>query len=154
MLIATAGPAGFFPRAPGTMGSLVGVLICIGISMFELQLFHLPLVAGLAGLGTWAAGRSEVAYGHDASRIVIDEVVGQMLALALVVRSNGSTLAVGTILGFLLFRFFDILKPFPIRRFENLPGGVGVMADDLGAGVYAFLALLVLEPLVVDMVLG
>jgi phosphatidylglycerophosphatase A len=99
-------------------------------------------------VGIWAAWSVEAVYGHDASRIVIDEVVGQMLTLAIVSRTSPSSVASGTILGFLLFRIFDILKPFPIRRLELLPGGVGVMADDVGAGLYALVVLLITEPLV------
>ncbi len=98
--------------------------------------------------GIWAAGHVECIYGHDASEIVIDEVVGQMVTLGFVSRSGTGAVLTGAILGFLLFRFFDILKPFPIRRLEHLPRGLGVVADDLGAGVYALLGLVLLESLV------
>jgi phosphatidylglycerophosphatase A len=146
IVIATAGGAGFSPVAPGTAGSLVGAAIYVLIYMSGLSVVYLPLLLLLTVVGIWASTRVESLYGHDASRIVIDEVVGQMLTLGFVVRSGASGVAVGTILGFLLFRFFDVLKPFPIRKIERLPGGVGVVADDLGAGIYAFLVLLILEP--------
>jgi phosphatidylglycerophosphatase A len=146
IIVATAGGAGFFPVAPGTMGALVGVVLYLLVLGSGVHVIYLPLTGALTLLGIWAAGHVERIYGHDAARIVIDEVVGQMLTLGFVMRSGTSGIAVGTILGFLLFRIFDILKPFPIRRIEQLPGGLGVVADDLAAGVYAFLILLILEP--------
>jgi len=146
IIVATAGGTGFFPVAPGTAGALVGVALYVLILSAGLTVIYLPLVGALTLIGIWSAGHVEPIYGHDASRIVIDEVVGQMLTLGFVMRSGTSSIAVGTILGFLLFRIFDILKPFPIRRLEQLPGGIGVVADDLAAGGYAFLVLLVLEP--------
>ena len=152
VLIATAGGAGFVPGMPGTAGALVGVGI-FGLAVWSgLLWLYLPLLLVLTISGAWAAGRVEQIYGHDASRIVIDEVVGQMIALALVAGTIRAEIVPLTILGFLLFRFFDILKPFPIRRLEKLPGGVGVMADDVGAGIYALLVLLVTEPFLAEIV--
>lgn len=149
--IATGGGAGYVPRAPGTMGALVGAVLYVTMTVSGLDGPYFALLGVLTVTGTWAATRVEDIYGHDASRIVIDEVVGQMLTLAFVTRPDAVALARGVILGFLLFRFFDILKPFPIRQLERLPGGLGVMADDVGAGLYAFLALLFLEPLATSM---
>jgi len=142
---ATAGGVGFFPRMPGTMGSLVGVLLYVLLETYGLTRFNLPLLVVLVIIGSWSATRVEELWGRDAQRIVIDEVVGQMLTLGFVYRSGRSAMVTGAILGFLLFRFFDIVKPFPIRRLERLPSGVGVIADDLGAGVYAFMVLMLLE---------
>ena len=150
--VATAGGAGYFPFAPGTMGALVGALLYVLMLTLGVGHLLLPAVAAVTIVGVWAANRVERIYGHDASRIVIDEVAGQMLTLTLVARQGLFALALGTILGFLLFRFFDILKPFPIRHLERLPGGIGVMADDLGAGIYALLVLLILEPLAARMI--
>ena len=148
VLIATAAGAGLMPGMPGTAGALVGVGIFALAVWSGLFWLYLPLLLVLTIAGTWAAGRVEERYGHDASRIVIDEVVGQMIALALISGTARTSLVPLTVLGFLLFRFFDILKPFPIRRLERLPGGVGVMADDVGAGIYALLVLLIAEPFV------
>ncbi len=145
--IATAGGAGLVPGVPGTIGSLVGVLIYLLTHAYGFRNFYLGLLAILIPVSVWAAGHVEALYGKDASRIAIDEVIGQMIALGFVVRSGTTALLTAAILGFLLFRFFDILKPFPIRRLEGLPRGVGVVADDVGAGLYAFLALVVLESL-------
>jgi len=92
------------------------------------------LTAGLLGLGTWAAQRVEPAWGKDSYRVVIDEVAGVWVGL-LGVPLTGPRLLVGL----LLFRFFDIVKPLFIRRMEQLPGGYGVMLDDVLAGVYTAL---------------
>jgi len=89
------------------------------------------LTAGLLGLGTWAAHRVEPAWGKDSYRVVIDEVAGVWVGL-LGVPLTGPRLLVGL----LLFRFFDIVKPLGIRSMEKLPGGYGVMLDDVLAGVY------------------
>lgn len=94
------------------------------------------LTAGLLVLGTWAAQRVEPAWGKDSYRVVIDEVAGVWVGL-LGVPLTGSRLLVGL----LLFRFFDIVKPLFIRRMEKLPGGYGVMLDDVLAGVYTALLL-------------
>jgi phosphatidylglycerophosphatase A len=83
-------------------------------------------------------------YGHDAQRIVIDEVVGQMIVFAFAA-GRIRLPALEVLAGFGLFRLFDIVKPFPIRRLESLHGGVGVMADDVGAGVYGLIVLMILR---------
>jgi phosphatidylglycerophosphatase A len=89
-------------------------------------------------LGVWAAARAAAAYRReDPAQVVIDEVAGMWLTLAGAAQVNAPSLAAG----FVLFRLFDIWKPFPLRRLERLPGGWGVMADDLGAGLYAALVL-------------
>lgn len=149
-VVATAGGAGLVPAMPGTAGAAVGVLIYVASALWDLPRAYLILLPVLTVAGVWAAGRVELRYGHDASRIVIDEVVGQMLTLGFVARPTTGRIAVAAILGFLLFRFFDILKPFPIRRLEQLPGGIGVMADDVGAGLYAFVVLLIAEPIALE----
>ncbi len=138
------------PQAPGTAGALVGVLLYVAIALPGAQAAFPLLVAITTIAGVWAASRVEPVYGHDSPKIVIDEVAGQMLTLAFVGRSEGREVLAGAVLGFLLFRFFDILKPFPIRRLEHLPGGFGVVADDLGAGFYALIVLMLVEPWAVE----
>jgi phosphatidylglycerophosphatase A len=96
-------------------------------------------VPAIFALGLATSWRAEAFYGHDGSRIVIDEVVGQAVTL-MGHPATGATF----IVGFLLFRFFDVLKPFPVGRMQRLKGGAGVMADDLAAGIYANLALWIL----------
>jgi phosphatidylglycerophosphatase A len=135
--VATAGGVGYAPLAPGTAGSLLAALVLwlVPFSRPGLVLFFVAVtVAGL-----WAAGRAERALGSkDPGPIVIDEVAGMALT-ALASPLTPATLAVG----FLLFRLFDIVKPPPARAIQRWPGGPGIMADDLVAGLYA-LAVLVL----------
>jgi phosphatidylglycerophosphatase A len=90
------------------------------------------LTVGLLAIGTLAAQRVEALWGKDSYRVVIDEVAGMWLAMLFVPITIPSLLA-----GLVLFRFFDIVKPLYIRRMEQLPGGVGVMMDDVLAGIYA-----------------
>lgn len=147
--VATAGGAGSFPKAPGTMGSVLGAGIGGAILASGSGTAYVIVLGAVVTAGFWSAHRAASILGGDSPRIVIDEVAGQMLTLAAVGPEDLPGLAAAAFLGFLLFRFFDILKPFPIRRLERLPGGVGVMADDLGAGVAAGLTLWILEPLAV-----
>ena len=131
LTIATAGGVGLIPTAPGSFGALVGIALWVGVAALSL-----PAAIGawslLLALSIWASGRAQQALGEDDGRIVIDEVAGQVTALMfLPVR-----LDVGLV-GFALFRLLDIWKPAPIRIFESLPGGAGVVADDIAAGVAA-----------------
>jgi phosphatidylglycerophosphatase A len=126
---ATAFGLGYAPKGPGTAGSLGALLLFAwtGVSPWGIALL---LLAGL-----WLAGQAEGILGeHDPSRVVIDEVVGMALALWSI---QGWPWLV---MGFLFFRIFDIWKPGPVARLQNLPGGWGVMADDVAAGILANLA--------------
>jgi phosphatidylglycerophosphatase A len=145
--IATVGGVGFLPGAPGSFGAALAVLIFVLFSPWHPALLGLSWVALLA-LGVWAADGAEAAFGReDDGRIVIDEVVGQLLALAplaaLVHGCGGwpiSAAAFGgwLVTGFVLFRCFDIAKPGPVRWAERrFRGGVGVMMDDVVAGALA-----------------
>ncbi|HZO98815.1 MAG TPA: phosphatidylglycerophosphatase A [Terriglobia bacterium] len=141
--LATCGAVGYFPVAPGTAGSLVGVAIAAGLAnLFRngpWTVVALVLVAAiLFALGTWSAGRAEEQFGRvDPGPVVIDEVVGQIVTLLARPHANWKWL-VG---GFVAFRIFDIIKPFPAGRAERLPDGLGIMADDVVAGLYGFLTL-------------
>ena len=145
LVIATGFGLGYLPKAPGTWGSLLGVVLTLMASYssaFLPLLFGLILVVSLAGL--WAAGRVAAHVGRKDPQIaVVDEVSGQLISyLGLVF--TGTSLALNwqyLLAGFILFRVFDIWKPFPARRAESLPGGLGIMADDWVAGLYAALAL-------------
>ena len=134
--IATSGGAGFLPKAPGTAGAAVGVAIYLGMEQLQVGAYYPHVILFFLVAGTWASWRVEELYGHDSQRIVVDEVVGQMITFALVA-GRVQIPAFQVMLGFGLFRLFDIVKPFPIRRLERFGKGVGVMADDVGAGVYA-----------------
>src|SRR5437667_8728664 len=138
--IATAGGAGFAPKAPGTAGSIVGVLIYVLIEALHGGAYYPHVIIFLFIVGIWAASRVERLWGHDAQRIVIDEVVGQMITFG-IAAGRYQLSAFYIALGFGLFRLFDILKPFPIRRLERFKGGLGVIADDVGAGLYALAVL-------------
>ena len=140
--VATGAGAGFSPVAPGTAGSILGVAIYLAIEAMTLSPYYLHAIIFLFIVGTWAAQRVEALWGHDSQRIVVDEIVGQMIAFGYVA-GRLKLSAAFIVIGFGLFRLFDILKPFPLRRLEKLRGGFGVIADDVGAGVYA-LALLTL----------
>jgi len=141
LVIASAFGAGYSPVAPGTAGSAVALVILwlVPFSQLGLIVFFLAVTF----FGTWAANVAEAAVGaKDPGVIVIDEVAGMTLSV-LVLPLTGSALLVG----FVLFRLFDVLKPFPANRLQAVPGGVGVMIDDLVAGLYALVALLLLRRL-------
>jgi phosphatidylglycerophosphatase A len=140
IVIATAGGAGFSPKAPGTAGSAVGVLIYLLIEALHAGAYYPHAIIFLFIVGIWASSRVERLWGHDAQRIVIDEVVGQMITFGIAAGSYQLS-AFYIALGFGLFRLFDIVKPFPIRRLEQFKGGLGVMADDVGAGLLALAVL-------------
>jgi phosphatidylglycerophosphatase A len=143
--VATGGGAGFMPKAPGTAGALVGVLVYVAMQMAGAGAYFPHAILVVLFAGTLAAHRVEDIWGHDSQRIVIDEVVGQMIAYSLAGKTQISIVSIFA--GCALFRVFDITKPFPLRRLEALPGGVGVMADDVGAGVYALAGLTLLQHL-------
>ena len=134
LALATWG-VGYIPLAPGTFGSLVGVGLFFLLGAWPLQLAGIVVVT-LAGI--WAATRTERVLGaKDPGKVVVDEVAGQMIALLPV--SVFAMSGFWIIISFTLFRLFDIFKPYPARRCESLRGGLGIMADDLVAGVYAAL---------------
>ena len=138
-MLATGFGAGLSPVAPGTAGTLVGVLICLLCCPMP-WVFRLLFVIAISILSIYVAGQAETLYGKtDDQRIVIDEIAGLQVTM-LPVAITGLHL----LLAFVLFRIFDIWKPFPVNRLQNLPGGWGVVADDLGAGVYAGFALFLL----------
>ena len=131
--LATAFGIGSIPLAPGTFGSLPGVALAWGLSTGIGPWAVAVVSIVVACVGTWAASGAAAHWGlRDPGAVVVDEVAGQMVALALLPLSPATMAA-----GFLLFRLFDIVKPFPARRLESLPGGFGIMADDLAAGLYA-----------------
>lgn len=147
-LIATCGGIGNLPKAPGTWGSLAALPLAWGLLVLggPPALAAAALVLFLAGC--WAAEVNGRATGvHDPGSVVVDEVVGQWLTLL-----AAPSLALGwrgLALGFLLFRLFDIWKPWPVRLADRrLKGGFGVMADDILAAVYGGLLLAVLAPFV------
>jgi phosphatidylglycerophosphatase A len=129
---------GYLPVAPGTWGSLVGVALFLLLGSLPLQLVA---IVAITWAGIWAASRTErILRLKDPGKVVVDEVAGQMISLLplslLAMFAGGGPSKSGVIISFILFRLFDIFKPYPARRFERLRGGLGIMADDLVAGVY------------------
>ena len=142
MLVATVAGAGYAPVAPGTVASALTVLVLWLVPFTRAGL--VVFLAIVVVVGTWAAHHAEaVIGGKDPGAIVIDEVAGMALSV-LVFPLTVPVL--GT--GFLLFRLFDIAKPFPARGSQRIGGGVGVMIDDLIAGVYALATVALLRWLV------
>jgi phosphatidylglycerophosphatase A len=141
MWLATGFGAGLSPVAPGTAGSLVGVLFYLAMAGLPLPLY-LALVLALAIVGIWVcerAGRALAVPDHPG--IVWDEIVGLLIAMAATPPSWQ-----GLVSGFALFRLFDILKPWPVRRIDRgVKGGLGVMLDDVMAGLYALACLQILR---------
>lgn len=137
MFIATGAYSGYLPKAPGTWGSIVGVALWFGLRKMEI-VPYLGIVAVLFVIGTACAGSAEkIVDRGDPGIVVIDEIVGQLIALAAAPAHPATALA-----GFALFRFFDILKPFPVSWFDkHIHGGLGIMLDDVFAGLYALLIL-------------
>jgi phosphatidylglycerophosphatase A len=123
---------------------MVGVLIYLAMEGVRAGAYYLHVIISLLAIGIWASWRVEELYGPDSQRIVIDEVVGQMIVFAFAA-GTFRIAALDVAVGFGLFRLFDIFKPFPIRRLEKWKGGVGVMSDDVAAGVYALVVLVVLR---------
>jgi phosphatidylglycerophosphatase A len=143
--IATGFGAGFAPVAPGTFGSAEGVVLFIAINALLNNRFALTsrwamivfiaINVALFFIGVWASDRAcDITGIKDPSIVVIDEVSGQLIALTPLILVPSLE---GLLAAFVLFRTFDIFKPYPIRRLEALSGGLGVMADDVLAGVYA-----------------
>lgn len=135
-LIATWFGCGYWPYGPGTLGAAAAVAIAVLAGWS-------PMAAGLAGViallpSVWASSvEAETSGRKDPGHVVIDEVVGQWITLAGAVQLDWQS----CLIGFILFRLFDIWKPAPVRQLEALPNGVGIMADDVMAGVYGALCL-------------
>ena len=137
VFVATVGYSGYFPIAPGTVGSAAGLLVYGLVWWTHSTILEVALIAGLFVLGAWAGTIAERYFGGiDPGPIVIDEVVGMLITLAFIPVSWR-----GALVGFVLFRIFDVIKPYPAGRFERLHGGLGVMADDAMAAVYGNLSL-------------
>ncbi len=140
IFIATGAGSGYAPFAPGTAGSIVGLIVGLIVAPLwrRAPAAFLILFVIVFALSCWIAGRAEQILGeHDSSKIVLDEVIG-MVATMFLNPTGWLSLAAG----FALFRFFDIIKPFPASFIDRgVRGGAGVMLDDIAAGVYANLVL-------------
>ena len=137
MAIATGLYSGYLPKAPGTWGSLVGLILFFLLHNLSLEIY-LTVVAGLFLIGTFVAGEAEKIMDHkDPGLVVIDEIVGMLITMIAVPATP-----LFMVLGFALFRIFDIWKPFPVGFVDQrYHGGLGIMLDDVVAGIYSLLIL-------------
>jgi phosphatidylglycerophosphatase A len=137
LFIATWGYVGYAPFAPGTFGSAAGLVVYALLRQWPSVGLELAVMLGLFVVGVWSASVAERVIGStDPQPVVVDEVVGMLITLAFL-----PVTVWGALIGFLVFRLFDVIKPWPSRRFESLHGGLGVMADDAMAAVYANLVM-------------
>ena len=137
LLLATGFGVGYSPVAPGTLGTLIAIPVYYFLSNISSPVYEITLI-GFFFLSVWISESAEIFFRKkDDQRIVIDEIMGFLITMVWVPKT-----AILIVIGFFLFRFFDILKPFPIRRLEKgLKGGYGVVLDDVMAGVYANIVL-------------
>jgi len=134
---ATCCYVGYLPGAPGTWGSLLAAILLYFFPVFHSPIVILFLLVG--GLATAQVARGDRA---DPGYVVVDEFAGMLVAMA----GHAVTLR-NLFIGFILFRAFDILKPYPVRKLERLPGAYGIIADDVLAGIFASAALLIIGKL-------
>jgi len=144
LLLATWGGCGYFPKGQGTVASIVA----LGLAYATTSLLQVPPAwFALAALAlwvpsVWSASLAADHFGrHDPPQVVVDEVLGQWIAVAAVTQSDWLSWAAALA----LFRLFDIFKPWPIRKLESLPGGAGVVADDAAAGLCAMIVVIALH---------
>jgi phosphatidylglycerophosphatase A len=131
--IATAGFVGRFPIAPGTAGSVAGLFVYALIRFVDGPALEAAMLIVTLVVGIWSAQVAErLLGGKDPGPVVIDEVLGMLITFAFL-----HVNVLGAVVGFLLFRVFDVVKPPPAASLEHLPGGFGVMLDDAMAGLYA-----------------
>jgi len=136
MALATCGYIGFIPIAPGTFGSAAGLLLYILLNRMP-PVVTVVAILVLFAVGVWSGSIAERELGGtDPGPVVLDEVVGMLITLAFVPVN-----LTGAVVGFLVFRVLDVVKPWPSRRFEALHGGMGIMADDAMAAVYGNLCM-------------
>jgi phosphatidylglycerophosphatase A len=140
VFLATVGYLGYFPVAPGTIGSAAGLVVYLLVWWTQTPVVEAGLIIAVFAIGVWAGTTAERYFGGiDPGPVVIDEVLGMLVTLAFIPVG-----VAGAIAGFVLFRIFDVIKPFPAGRLERLHGGLGVMADDAMAAVYANISLRVM----------
>jgi phosphatidylglycerophosphatase A len=140
LFIATCGYIGYVPVAPGTFGSAAGLVAYALVRSADSYVLEAVTIVVLFVIGVWSGTQAEHHFGGiDPAPVVMDEVVGMLITLAFLPVNW-----VGAMVGFLVFRLLDVYKPWPAARFERLPGGLGVMADDGMAALYGNLVMRVL----------
>lgn len=137
LFVATCGYLGFVPIAPGTFGSALGLAVLAGVRTTGSWGVELAAILVIFAVGIWAGTVAEHHFGGiDPGPVVIDEVFGMLITLAFL-----PVTPTGAVVGFLVFRVLDVVKPWPSAQFEKLPGGLGVMADDGMAALYGNLVM-------------
>lgn len=150
LMLASAGPTGHVPVAPGTAGSAVGVALWLLVRAAEAPGLEAAVIAVVLAAGVWSATVTEQHYGReDPGVVVIDEVAGMLITCFLLPLG-----ILGIVAAFLAFRLFDIVKPYPAGVAERLPRGWGIMADDVVAGLYAYATIRLLIWLAPDVMLA
>ncbi len=136
LFFATGFLTGYFPFASGTVGSFLGIMIYLFVPGFSEPYLLIIFIFLFTFIGIFTADFAEKIYGFDPPQVVIDEIVGMWITMLFVPK----TFFLAAI-AFVLFRIFDIVKPFPARQSQNLNGGLGIMVDDIIAGVYSLIIL-------------
>jgi len=140
VFIATFAYIGYAPVAPGTFGSAAGLLVYYLVRSAGRRWVEVAAILVTLLIGIWSGTEAEHHFGGaDPGPVVIDEVMGMLITLAFL-----PVTVAGAVVGFLVFRVLDVIKPWPASRFEALPGGLGVMADDGMAAIYGNLIMQVL----------
>lgn len=141
VVVCTFGYIGYFPVAPGTAGSVAGLVLYALLRWLQAPpAVEAAVIALLFGIGVWSGTHAERYFGStDPGPGVIDEVVGMLITLFMLPATWGIVIA-----GFFVFRVLDVVKPFPARRFESFHGGMGMMADDVMSALYANVAMRIL----------
>jgi phosphatidylglycerophosphatase A len=140
LFIATCGYLGYVPVAPGTFGSAAGLIVFAAVRWSGSPILELAVIVLLFAIGVWSSSVAEKHFGGvDPAPVILDEVLGMLITLAFIPVN-----ITGAIVGFLLFRLFDVVKPWPANRLEALHGGLGIMADDAMAAVYGNVVMRVL----------
>lgn len=148
-IIGTGFGSGFWPWGPGTAGALVATLIWLALSYalsssLQLVVATLLLIVLFTALGTWATAKLMPFWGEDPKRVVVDEMVGVWIPLVVAPATDWCY----ALAAFVLFRFFDILKPLGIRAIDRKEGAFYVMADDIAAGIYSLAILCIVRWLI------
>jgi phosphatidylglycerophosphatase A len=137
LFVATCGYLGYVPVAPGTFGSALGLAVFFAVRSTGSVALEIGVVVLVFVVGLWCGTIAEHHFGGiDPGPVVLDEVLGMLITLALLPVNT-----TGAIVGFIVFRVLDVLKPWPSAQFERLPGGLGVMADDAMAAIYGNLVM-------------
>ena len=135
LFIASTFYSGYFPIAPGTVGSFVAILILLFLPALPWWLLSIIAFVGFF-IGVWASNIAEEFWGHDPGRVNWDEVIGMIITIIALPKHW-----IIYMCGFFVFRLFDVINPFPVNKLEKLPAGLGIMSDDVLAGIYANIVL-------------